>query len=238
MVEEIVVEMMTSDFPLWRCLHGGPLSRETIDRWPPTGAIPWERYRARNRALLVKLTDAYGACAVVARRGQEIVGLVRFYPRAVWDLEETGFLCLQQDHPAGPLDDCAELDFPSLEATEDRVLKVHCLQMIPPRRREDPHPRRGIGTRMVQALIRWAGKNGWRRIEVDAFEDLPLVYEVTGSAGITFWEKLGFRIADRFPHPHLREPSEFTEKLVAQALAADVDPEKATDCIVMHLDLP
>ncbi len=237
MNEEIVVEMMTSDLLLWRCLHGGPLSRETIDRWPPTGTIPWERYRDRNRPLLAKLTEAYGSCAVVARRGEEIVGQVRFYPTAVWDMEETGYLCLQQEPPAGPTDDCAELDFPSLEKPEDRVLKVHCLQTSPAAPREEPLRRQGLTTRMVQALIRWAGKNGWRRIEVEAFEDLPLVYEVTGSAGISFWEKLGFRIVDRFPHPHLQEPSEFREKLVAEAVDADVDPERATDSIVMHLDL-
>jgi hypothetical protein len=33
MIDEIVIEMMTRDFILWRCLHGGPLTRETIDKW-------------------------------------------------------------------------------------------------------------------------------------------------------------------------------------------------------------
>jgi hypothetical protein len=33
MIEDIVVEPMTEEFILWRCLHGGPLSCKTIDLW-------------------------------------------------------------------------------------------------------------------------------------------------------------------------------------------------------------
>ena len=32
MVAKVVVEPMTEEFIVWRCLHGGPLSRGTIDR--------------------------------------------------------------------------------------------------------------------------------------------------------------------------------------------------------------
>ena len=55
MIEDVVVEPMTEEFILWRCLHGGPLSCKTIDQWPETremGTIPWERYRDRNVPLL------------------------------------------------------------------------------------------------------------------------------------------------------------------------------------------
>ena len=47
MVEDVVVEPMTEEFILWRCLHGGPLSRDTIDQWPPDTAMPDSRQRAR-----------------------------------------------------------------------------------------------------------------------------------------------------------------------------------------------
>ena len=35
MTEEIVVEPMTEDFILWRCIHSGSLSHDTIDQWSP-----------------------------------------------------------------------------------------------------------------------------------------------------------------------------------------------------------
>jgi len=237
MTAEIVIEMMTGDFILWRCLHGGPLSSETIEQWAPDAEMPWARYRARNKPLIAKLTEVYGACAVVARRGDGIVGQLRFYPKAVWEMEGAGFLCLQQDFPSGPRDDFSALDFPSREELQDRTLKVHCLMTASPSEKGNPYQRKGIGTRMAQRLIDWARENGWKRIEADAFEDLPIIYEVTGDAGRTFWEKLGFRVANRFPHPYLREYSEFVAKLEQQAACAGIDAEKAKDCIVMYLDL-
>jgi len=103
MVENVVVEPMTEEFILWRCLHGGPLARDTIDQWSSAGKMPWERYRERNIPLLEKITRTYGACAIIARDGAEIVGQLRFYPKAICDLEGGGGLCLQQDYPAGPL---------------------------------------------------------------------------------------------------------------------------------------
>ncbi|MHC4400677.1 MAG: hypothetical protein ACYTG0_13460, partial [Planctomycetota bacterium] len=83
MVEDVVIEPMTEDLILWRCLHTGPLSCDTIDRWPSDGQTSWQRYRKRNKPLLEKLTRAYGACAIVAREDDQIVGQLRFYPKAV-----------------------------------------------------------------------------------------------------------------------------------------------------------
>lgn len=40
MTEEIVVEPMTEDFILWRCIHSGPLSCDTIDQWSPDDKMP------------------------------------------------------------------------------------------------------------------------------------------------------------------------------------------------------
>jgi hypothetical protein len=74
-------------------------------------------------------------------------------------------------------------------------------------------------------------------VEADAFEDLPIVYEITGAAGITFWEKLEFEAVDRYPHPHLQEPSDFTAMIEAQARAAGVAPDRAKEKIVMRLSL-
>jgi len=106
--------------------------------------------------------------------------------------------------------------------------------------KENPYQRKGIATRMVRALIEWAKANGWKRIEADSFEDLPIIYEVTGSAGHTFWEKLGFRLVDRHIHPELENPSkfpQFVKALEEQAKSIGLSPETARDRLVMRLDL-
>lgn len=236
MMEGLVIEPMAEEFIVWRCLHFGPLSCSTIDK-PPDNEMSWERYRERNIPLLRKLTQMYGACAIVARDGDDIAGQLRFYPRAVWDTEGAGYLCLQQDHPMGPEDNFVERDFPPLEQLADKALVVHCMMTASPQQENSPYKRKGIGTRMVETLIRWAKMNGWDHIEADAFEDLPSVYGITGSAGHTFWEKLGFRIAERRPHPHIQEAPDFFATLEEEAHAAGIDPERAKDQIIMRLDL-
>jgi len=96
---------------------------------------------------------------------------------------------------------------------------------------------------MVRALIDWAKATGWERIEVDSFEDLPIIYEITGSAGHTFWEKLGFRLVDRHPHPALQDQNERTEfdefvkTLEKYAKSIGAPLERARDRLVMRLDL-
>jgi GNAT superfamily N-acetyltransferase len=237
MIEDIIVEPMTKELILWRCLHGGPLSCETIDRWPSNSELLWERYRNRNVPLLAKLTRIYGACAIVARACDQIVGLLRFYPKAVWDMAGAGGLCLQQDHPSGPADDFAGKDFPTLAQIEDKMLVVHCLMTGCARQKEHPYQRKGLGTRMVRTLIEWAKASGWDRIEASAFEDIPIIYEITGSAGHTFWEKLGFSIVDRRPHPDLQEPCEFVTTLEEQAKSLGIPSERARDQLVMRLNL-
>ena len=231
---------MTEEFILWRCLHGGPLSSDTIDQWPSADNMPWDRYRKRNEPLLVKFTRTYGACAILARDGDRIVGHLRFYPKAVCDMEGAGGPCLQQDPPGGPVEDFADSEFPDPAQMEDKTLIVHCLMMGSSLQKENPYQRKGIGTRMVRTLIEWAKANGWERIDADSFEDLSIIYEGTGSAGHTFWEKLGFHLVDRHPHPDLRDRSqfgEFIETLEEQAKSIGIPPERASDRLVMRLEL-
>lgn len=240
MVEDVVVELMTEEFILWRCLHGGPLSRDTIDQWSSGDKMPWKRYRDRNTSLLVKLTRTYGACAILARDGDRIVGHLRFYPKSICRKKGAGGLCLQQDFPAGPAEDFSDNDFPEPAQIEDKTLVVHCLMTGSPQQKDNPYQRKGIGTRMVRALIEWAKVNGWKRIEADSFEDLPIIYDITGSAGHTFWEKMGFLLVDRHPHPDLQDRSRFSEfikTLEEQAKSIGIPPERAIDQLVMRLDL-
>jgi hypothetical protein len=237
MIDDVVIEPMTEEFILWRCLHSGPLSSATIDQWPSDSQIPWERYRGRNIPLLIKLTRTYGCCAILARDGNRIVGQLRFYPKVVSSMASAGSLCLQQDYPAGPADDLADSDLPALAQIVDRTLTVHCLMTGSPQQKQNPYQRKGIGTRMVRTLIQWARANGWERIEAHSFEDIPIIYEITGNAGHTFWEKLGFTVVDRHPHPDLQERNPFVIALEEQAKSLGIAPKRARDRLVMRLGL-
>ena len=239
-VRDVVVEPMGSDRVLWCCLHGGPVTLDSADQWPSADKTEWGRYRERNVPLLRKIARTYGSCAILARDGNQIVGQLRFYPKVICDLKGAGALCLLQDHPAGPAEDFATSDFPDPAQIEHRTLVIHCMMTGSPMQKENPYQRKGIGSRMVRALIQWATTNGWERIEADSFEDLPVIYEITGSAGHTFWEKLGFRVVDRHPHPELQDPNEFAEfitRLEDEAKAIGIPPQRARDRIVMRLDL-
>lgn len=237
MLAVIQVEPMTEEFLLWRCLHGGPIPCYFIDQRPCDSSLPWEHYRRRNLPLLHRLTQAYGACAIIARDGPHIVGQLRFYPKAICHLVGAGEMCLQQDHPAGPADTFAEHTFPPLAQLSDKTLVVHCLMTGSPQQKDHPYQRKGLGSQMVRSLIQWATAQGWLYIEANAFEDLPIIYDMTGSAGRIFWEKLGFSLVSRQPHPFLQQTSDFRTILEAQAAAAGVPFEQARDQLVMRLPL-
>lgn len=240
MGKDLVIEPMTEEFILWRCLHSGPLTCLTIDKISSTDKMPWDRYRKRNLPLLKKLTKTYGTCAILAKDGDKIVGQLRFYPKAIYDLEGAGYLCLQQDPIAGPEDTFADRSFPPPSEIKDKTLLVHCMMTGSSIQQENPYQRKGIGTRMVRVLIEWAKTNNWDRIEADSFEDIPIIYEITGSAGHKFWEKLGFHLADRHPHPELQDRSqfgEFIQTLEEQAKSLGIPLERACDRLIMRLNL-
>ena len=178
MSDRVIIEPMREEFILWRCLHNGPLTRNTIDQGASTDTMSFDQYRERNTALLQKLTRVYGACAMLARDGEEIVGQLRFYPKSVCELEGAGGLCLQQDPAAGPTGEFVESQFPHLSEIKDKTLMVHCMMTGTSLRKDNPYQRRGIGTHMVRALIHWAEANHWEAIEADSFEDLPIIYEI------------------------------------------------------------
>lgn len=230
MPDTISYAPMTGPLLLWRCLHGGALWAENVDRPTPDARMPWEAFRARNLPLLEKLTRTYGACAMLAWEGERVVGMLRFYPKAVATLPAAGMLCLQQEYPAGPSDTLAEQVFPRVEALGDRTLAVHCLMVGAPSREANAYQRRGIGTGLARALAAWAGERGWAAIEATAYADLPIVYAYTGQAGVAFWERLGYRVVETEVEPAFQEASQgelsgFLRTMRQEAEERGVDPE-------------
>ena len=215
MKKEITIEPMTEDFILWRCLHSGPLSKRTMEQYPDEEGqiVNFKKIRAINIPLLKRLIKTYGTCAIVARDGDEIIGVLRFYPKVVMDMEKAGYMCLQQDHPAGPVEDLIDEQLPPLEQIEDKTLQVHCIMTCRPYvgnketevlgehylSKTDVGARKGIGLKLARALIDWARQQGWKKLEVTTFADLDIFYGVTGGAGKSFWEKVGFKVQSTKP---------------------------------------
>jgi GNAT superfamily N-acetyltransferase len=238
MHDDLTLSMMSSsDLILWRCLHGGPLSRENLEHPAPHPDVPWEVVRARNLPLLQKLTEVYGSCAVLAWAGDEVVGTLRYYPKEVYTLYGAGMLCLQQLFPYGPGDDFAGIDFLPKEQLADKTLLIHCLMTGSPSQKENPYQRKGLGSRLVRKLIEWAAENGWEAVETTTAEDLPLLYEISGGAGITFWRKLGFRVVETGVEPELLKDNDLVRTLHAQAAAIGLPPERVKNKYTMRFEI-
>jgi len=233
---QVVIEPMTEGFIVWRCLHRGPLSKETIETWPADGP-DWERRRAINVPLLTKLIRTYGTCAMVARDGERVVGVLRFYPKWLFEQAKSGLCCIQQDFPAGPSRELVETRFAPLEEIEDKTLTVHCMMTGSPLQSENPYQRKGIGTRLAHGLVAWGAARGWRGIEATAYEGLDILYANTGQAGAPFWERLGFELVRTEKEPALEEDSAFVRKIRDEARAARLDPQKISNKYLMRLEL-
>jgi hypothetical protein len=239
-LSDVVTEMMSSELILWRCLHGGPLTSESIERPQPDPRLPWAQFRARNVPFLSKLTEVYGGCAVIARDGEHVVGHLRFYPKAICQMAAPGpGLCLQQTFPCGPADDVVERTFPPLAQMADKTVFVHCMMTGSSQREDNPYQRKGIGSRLVGTLIEWARPRGWSTIEATAYADLPCVYAITGQAGKTFWEKLGFHVVEAAIEPAFLEADNdgFVRGLLNEAADRRMDATAAKTRYTMRLNL-
>jgi hypothetical protein len=235
MPDELVIKPMSEDFLLWRCLHGGPLNRHNIDSPPPHIEVDWPSARARNIPLLRKLTQTYGACAILARDGEDVVATLRFYPKALCSFGVGAGFCLQQSYPAGPKDDLAAGLFPPLETLADKTLFVHCLMVVSPPGEPNRYRRKGLATRLALELIRWAGERGWSAIEANSYEEIPMLYAISGTAGRRFWEPLGFSLVHQDTEPAIS--GDLLEKLRAEAVAAGLQAENAANRYGMRIEL-
>lgn len=234
-IENVAIRPMDRDFLLWRCLHGGPLSAENLDAPPEVEGMDWAALRGRNLPLLALLTETYGSCAMLAWDGDLVVGYARFYPQPVWDLTAAGHMCLQQFAPNGPSAELAAQRLPPLSELTDRTLRVHCLMTGSPQQRENPYRRKGLGTRLVRALIDWATTQGWAAIEATAYEEIPALYEISGQAGRRWWERLGFVVAEVGVEPGIE--GGLLDLVRRQASELGLPEDQATNRYTMRLAL-
>jgi len=234
MLDSLIVEPMREDLILWRCLHAGPINAENLDNPPSNPQVDFPAIRARNIPLLRKLTQVYGACAITARDGAEVVATLRFYPKVLCEFGDSGAgFCMQQNFPAGPADDLVTRRFPQMNELPDRTLFVHCLLVVSPAEEPDRYRRQGLASRMVRELIRWSGEKGWQAIEATAYEEIPLLYDIAGVAGKSFWQKLGFSVVHQDTEPALS--GEFFDVVSKSALSVGIPAERVADRYRMRL---
>lgn len=233
---DIAIRPMGEDFILWRCLHRGPLSKDTIEQWPDPEP-DWLSRRAINMPLLRRFIRTYGTCAILAWDGEQVVGFIRFYPKIICSMEDAGGLCMQQAFPAGPSERLVNCTFPPFEQIPERTVTIHCLMTGSPFQEKNPYQRKGLGAQMVRGLIRWATERGWEALEAAAYEDLHILYQNTGQAGRSFWEKLGFRAVETGTEPGLQGEGEFFTTLRRQAVAQGLSPERAATKYTMRMNL-
>jgi GNAT superfamily N-acetyltransferase len=113
---------------------------------------------------------------------------------------------------------------PPLAGLSDRTLVVHCLMLA--RDVPDASRHRGLGTALARALIDWARPRGWTAIEATAYQDLDLIYGLTGQAGCHFWERLGFAVGAEDREPAFAGDNEWSRTLREQARTAGLDPAR------------
>jgi len=224
-MESLLLKPMDGSFLLWRCLHDGPVTRKNLDVPPNESRLPFHKTAI---PLLKKLTELYGSAAILAWEQDKVVGLLRFVPKAVSRMEGGGEFCLLQPYPAGPKEDFPQGVFPSKETIKDRTLVVTCMQLLSDRQR------RGVGRAMVERLKSWAREEGWQAIEATAYQDLPLVYEVTGNAGRNWWEGIGFQVIESLEEEAMKEYREFLQTLEIQAREKGIDPHEVTQKFIMR----
>ena len=235
MPQEVIIRPMAEDSLLWRCLHSGPLWAENIDSPPSVKGMDWVALRERNLPLLAALIRTYKSCAMLAWDDDRVVGFLRFYPKALYDLEAAGLMCLQQLHPNGPSAMLTDRRFPPLGDLADRTLSVHCLMTGSPQQAENPYQRKGLGSRLVRALVDWATEQGWDAIESTAYEEIPVLYEITGQAGRRWWERLGFEMVAVEIEPGF--DGRLLDLMRQQATELGLAQEQVTNRYTMRLEL-
>jgi hypothetical protein len=227
---------MSEELILWRCLHGGALTAENIDNPGQDLQLDWPSLRARNVPLLKKLIDTYGSAAIIARDRDKVVATLRFYPKALCSFSDASIgFCLQQAFPAGPEQDLLMRDFPPVEKLTDRTLFAHCMMVISPKEEPERYRRKGLAVHMAHEMISWAKAHGWDSIETVAYEEIPLLYAISGAAGRKFWEELGFKMVLQDREPGIK--GALLEKVKKEAVAGGIPAEQAANRYRMRLEL-
>lgn len=184
--------MMDEQTLLCRCMHSGPVP---LDRASST--LPKVSQDVVVTFLKV-MVNKYGSCAVLVLDGDDIVGVLWFYPEIVSEqLGARHSACIQDEKNVEAI---ARLDLeslPSMEDLLDKSLRIECMMVVheyDKSKVKTDYTGRGIGKRMVETLIAWAKDNGWKRIIATAISDVKPLLLWSGSYSVERFKALGFHV--------------------------------------------
>jgi GNAT superfamily N-acetyltransferase len=160
----VEIRAMAEDYILDRCPLGEPLdpSATPRDDDPSYG----ERTRAIRRRFFRQVRDCYGNCTFLAWDEGKVVGFLIFLPKPV--ARKLGIYTL------------------TTREMEGETLVYTCMQFAPAYREQ------GLGTRLVEALIAWAGEHGWQHIEVNNLSIGAKDEDWRWGWALPKWQRLGF----------------------------------------------
>ena len=237
MSDSIIIKPMNEQFILWRCLHGGVINRQNIDSPNNDIQLNWQDIKLRNLSFLKSLIFTYGSCALLAFDGDSVIAAIRFYPKFLCRFSDSGTgFCLQQSFTSILFTENIKQYLLPVEKLKDKTLFIHCMFIASSRETSYKYRRKGLATNMVQDLIKWAQSKGWEAIEVDAYEGLPTIYAISGSAGKDFWGKLNFEIINTATEPAIN--GDFLETLKKEAVSLGKPVENVVNRYRMRIELP
>jgi GNAT superfamily N-acetyltransferase len=213
----IEIKPMDEGYILIDCLHGGPVDSASRPKrvgkeWqdaPDLPPHPWSdetiteiaaTYRRISegwagdpaREFMRGMIRRYESCALLAWEAANVVGFLRFYPLDIAHLVVRGGG--ERNHPIAAASKLFDPD--------PAALWVQCVMTCKPY--ETPElaktagARKGIGLKLVRALVGWARQHRWKRVVKAAHSDLDCFYGTCGGGGKAFWEKAGFHVVGTF----------------------------------------
>ncbi|MBN2583274.1 MAG: GNAT family N-acetyltransferase [Planctomycetes bacterium] len=214
-----------------------PWSDETILAVTAGGARVSEGYSGRaGQEFMREMIRRYGTCAMLAWEDGRVVGQLRFYPLTIGHLLAKS---RPKDLPGAPerfeadptvlYVQCVMTSRPYFAGRGSGSLGLYPAQGGAPdlvaeadgtkryRTAEESGARRGVGQKLVRALVEWARDHGWKRIVVHAHADIDFMYGEYGIGGKAFWEKAGFRVT----RSHVDRPSDERWRTIVEAQARE-----------------
>ena len=186
---------MDKDSVLARCIHCGPFSPANVEKMRSKEPALSEEQFERNRQFLTRVIEAYGSCAMLAMDGDLVVAHARFYPQAFCDLHP--FCC--QDPRHAITQEIVEMDLPTLDNRDDRILRIDCFLVNADYRGQ------GLSHRLIEAILDWAKERDWKAVRAYAASDNYWLSSQICQPMLRTYSKHDFQIIESAPSPEVEE---------------------------------
>ena len=186
---------MDKSFILFRCVQFGPLGPSNIEKKIINVRGLTKEQLDRNKKFLTRLIDVYGSCAMLAIEGDLVVGHARFYPQVICD--QFQFCC--QDPKYGITQHMVEMDFPTIENPDDRILRIDCFLV------HKDYRRQGLTHSLINGVLEWAKTHDWKVVRAYASLDNYWLSTQICAPMLRTYIKHGFQKIKTVPFSEIKE---------------------------------